>query len=69
MAAAIVDGVLRLRRENQDSVLPLVQVICTRLYDRKVSDLKSDRVVTLADLEAIGGVEGGLKAFAEELAW
>ena len=31
-----------------------------------MSDLKSDRVVTLADLEAIGGVEGGLKAFAED---
>ena len=66
VAAAIADGVLRLRTENQDSVLPLVQVICTRLYDREVSDPASDRVVTLADLEAIGGVEGGLKAFAED---
>ena len=66
VAAAIADGVLRLRSENQDSVLPLVQVICTRLYDREVSDPASDRVVTLADLEAIGGVEGGLKAFAED---
>ena len=66
VAAAIADGVLRLRSENQDSVLPLVQVICTRLYDQEVSDPASDRVVTLADLEAIGGVEGGLKAFAED---
>ena len=66
VAAAIADGVLRLRSENQDSVLPLVQVICTRLYDREVSDPASDRVVTRADLEAIGGVEGGLKAFAED---
>ena len=68
VAAAIADGVLRLRTENQDSVLPLVQVICTRLYDREVSDPDpaSDRVVTRADLEAIGGVEGGLKAFAED---
>ena len=66
VAAAIANGVLRLRSENQDSVLPLVQVICTRLYDREVADPASVRVVTLVDLEAIGGVEGGLKAFAED---
>ena len=67
VAAAIADGVLRLRSENQDSVLPLVQVICTRLYDRRVSEPASDRMVTPGtDLEAIGGVEGGLKAFAED---
>ena len=46
VAEAIADGVLKLRSENQDSVLPLVQVICTRLYDREVSDPASDRVVT-----------------------
>ena len=34
---AIADGVLALRSENQDSVLPLVQVICTQLYERKRS--------------------------------
>jgi tetratricopeptide (TPR) repeat protein len=59
----IADRVLALRREHQDSVLPLVQVICTRLYDQ---DQAADRVVTQSDLEAIGGVEGGLKAFAED---
>src|SRR5208337_2098445 len=42
------------------------QVICTRLSDRGVSDPAAVRVVTLADLEAIGGVDGGLKAFAED---
>ena len=66
VAAAIADGVLKLRSENQDSVLPLVQVICTRLYDQEVSDPAAVRVVTRVDLEAIGGVEGGLKAFAED---
>jgi len=66
VAAEIADGVLRLRSANQDSVLPLVQVICTRLYDRKVSDPASDREVSLDDLRAISGVEGGLKAFAED---
>jgi WD40 repeat protein len=64
--AAIADGVLRLRSENQDSVLPLLQVICTRLHNRGLTDSPSDRVVTHDDLEAIGGVEGGLKAFAED---
>ena len=68
VAEEIADRVLELRRENQDSVLPLVQVICTRLYDREVSDPASDRVVTKADLDAIGGVVGGLKAFAEDCA-
>jgi Tetratricopeptide repeat/AAA ATPase domain/Bacterial tandem repeat domain 1 len=66
VAAAIAKGVLDLRSENQDSVLPLVQVICTRLFDRENSDPDSDRILSLADLEAIGGVEGGLKAFAED---
>ena len=68
VAAAIADGVLRLRSENQDSVLPLVQVICTRLFDRVVSDPASVRVVTRDDLKVIGGVVGGLKAFAEDCA-
>jgi WD40 repeat protein len=66
VAAAIAAGVLRLRSANRDSVLPLIQVICTRLSNRGASDPATGRVVTLADLEAIGGVEGGLKAFAED---
>ncbi len=55
-----------MRTEHQDSVLPLIQVICTQLYERKRSQPGSDGVITLKDLEAIRGVEGGLKAFAEE---
>jgi WD40 repeat protein len=66
VAGAIAYGVLKLRSENQDSVLPLVQVICTRLYDRAVSAHPTSRVVAQDDLDAIGGVEGGLKAFAED---
>jgi hypothetical protein len=62
----IADGVLALRTENQDSVLPLMQVICARLYEREVSELTADRVVSSSDLEAIGGVPGGLRAFAED---
>ena len=62
----IADGVLALRSENQDSVLPLVQVICTQLYEREKSLPGSDGVITREDLDAIKGVEGGLKAFAED---
>ena len=63
---AIADGVLALRSENQDSVLPLVQVICTQLYEREKALPGSDGVITRENLEAIKGVEGGLKAFAED---
>ncbi len=63
---AIADGVLALRSENQDSVLPLAQVICTQLYERKKAQPGSDGVITREDLDAIKGVEGGLKAFAED---
>ena len=63
---AIADGVLALRSENQDSVLPLVQVICTQLYEREKTQPGSDGVITREDLDAIKGVEGGLQAFAED---
>jgi tetratricopeptide (TPR) repeat protein len=63
---AIADGVLALRSENQDSVLPLAQVICTQLYERERMQPGPDRVITREDLDAIKGVEGGLQAFAED---
>jgi WD domain, G-beta repeat len=63
---AIADGVLAMRSENQDSVLPLAQVICTQLYERKQTEHGSDGVITREDLDAIKGVEGGLKTFAED---
>ena len=62
----IAEGVLTLRSEHQDSVLPLVQVICTQLYERKRTQPSSDGVITREDLDAIKGVVGGLKAFAED---
>ena len=58
----IADGVLAMRSENQDSVLPLVQVICTQLYERKRTQPGSDGVITREDLDAIKGVEGGLQS-------
>ena len=66
VAAKIAEDGLNLRTENQDSVLPLIQVICTQLYERKRSEPGSDGVITREDLDAIRGVEGGLKAFAED---
>lgn len=50
---------------RQDSVLPLVQVLCLQLYDRVRA--RGDGSVTAADLEAIGGVQGGMKRFAEDM--
>ena len=61
----IADGVLKLRSENQDSVLPVMQVICMQLYEREARP-GGDGVVNLQDLDAIKGVDGGLKAFAED---
>jgi hypothetical protein len=66
MPEAIADGVMALRSENQDSVLPLAQVICTQLYERERRHPGSDGLVTREDLDAIKGVEGGLRSFAED---
>ena len=63
---AIADGVLALRSANQDSVLPLVQVICTQLYERAKTLPGSDGLITREDLDAIKGVVGVLRAFAED---
>ena len=68
-AAGVAEQIARRAREytinRSDSVLPLVQVICSQLYDR-VRALP-DGTITLSDLDAIGGVEGGMRAHAEGL--
>jgi tetratricopeptide (TPR) repeat protein len=66
VVAQIAHDGLELRTEHQDSVLPLIQVICTQLYERTKAKPDSDGIIRREDLEAIRGVEGGLKAFAEE---
>jgi hypothetical protein len=48
---------------RQDSVLPLVQLICTQLEESVRG--RPEAVITLADLEAIGGVEGGMRRHVE----
>ncbi|HEX8202648.1 MAG TPA: AAA family ATPase, partial [Isosphaeraceae bacterium] len=62
---SIARGVLTLRSTRQDSVLPLVQVICTQLYERV--QVLEDRTIAAEDLEAIGGVRGGMRRHAEGL--
>ena len=50
---------------RQDSTLPLVQVICARLYETALP--RDDKTIKLADLESIGGVAGGLHTHVDEL--
>lgn len=64
----IADGVLAMRSENQDSVLPLVQVICALLYERaRTQSPNGHRTIDRSDLEAVGGVEGGLRQYVEDV--
>ena len=49
--------------QRNDSVLPLMQVICTQLYNNVKK--RDDHVVRLTDLDAIGGVDGGLRWHVE----
>jgi hypothetical protein len=51
--------VIRYTTNRQDSALPLLQVICSQLYERVGQ--RSDRVIRLDDLEALGGLKGGLR--------
>ena len=65
---AIADGVLALRSENQDSVLPLVQVVCALLYNLvRTRSSNGDCTINNADLETIGGVEGSLRRYVEDV--
>jgi tetratricopeptide (TPR) repeat protein len=68
-AAGVAEDIARRTRaysiNRSDSVLPLVQVVCAQLYDRVCA--RADEVITAADLEAIGGVEGGMRAHAEAI--
>ena len=46
-----------------DSVLPLVQVICTQLYE--IARQRTDAVIRAEDLELIGGIQGGMRTHVE----
>lgn len=51
--------------ERRDSVLPLLQVICSQLYTR--AKHREEKTITSDDLAAIGGVEGGLRSHVDGL--
>jgi WD40 repeat protein len=63
----IAQEVRQYAANSQDSVLPLVQVICTQLFDRVVQRSRKPPVISAADLEAIGGVSGGMSRHVEGL--
>ncbi len=51
----IVDGIFRLRGRNTDSVLPIAQVVCTRLYENALANAggKSLAVVSKRELDRL----------------
>ncbi|HVK08078.1 MAG TPA: hypothetical protein VM597_04810, partial [Gemmataceae bacterium] len=65
VAEQIAAEVLAHTTNRQDSALPLLQVLCTQLYE--LAHARPDRTATAADLAAIGGVAGGMKRHAEAL--
>ena len=64
---AIAQGLLEMRTTRQDSVLPLLQVICTQLYEQVRVRPEADRVITPRDYDAIGGAQGGMRTHADTL--
>ena len=64
-APGVAEAVARqaLHSNRKDSVLPLVQVICRQLYDRLPRP--DGGQIAMSDLEAIGGVEGGIRRHIE----
>jgi WD40 repeat protein len=65
LAASLGREIVAYCRNKQDSVLPLAQVICTQLYEQIRRRL--DREIHKEDVDAIGGIEGGMKRHVENL--
>ncbi|MCI0456691.1 MAG: hypothetical protein L0Z62_06890 [Gemmataceae bacterium] len=65
VAEQIAGEALAMSVLRRDSVLPLVQVVCTQLYE--LTRGQAGTVITREDLKRIGGVEGGMKRHAEGL--
>jgi formylglycine-generating enzyme required for sulfatase activity len=65
VAEEIAKCIVRHTTQRRDSVLPLMQVICTQLYG--LARARPDKTITLADLEDIGGIEGGMRKHVESL--
>jgi WD40 repeat protein/tetratricopeptide (TPR) repeat protein len=64
----IADGALKMRRRRQDSVLPLVQVICSQLYEI-IRPRLAKNLLTIgeAELRQTGGIEGGIHRHVETM--
>ena len=56
---------IRACRNRLDSVLPLAQVVCAQLYARLTG--QADRTIRPEDVEALGGVEGGIRRQVDHL--
>ena len=65
MVAEIARRVVRYTTQRRDSVLPLMQVTCSQL--NRMARARPDRTITLADLERLGGIEGGMHNHVEAL--
>jgi hypothetical protein len=48
-------------------VLPLAQVICTQLYDQVERNPADGRVIAQANVDAIGGLKGGIQRHVDHL--
>jgi hypothetical protein len=59
VAEEVAKRVVRYTAQRRDSVLPLMQVICSQLY--RLARRRADKTIALADLEALGGIEGGMR--------
>ena len=65
VAEEIARRVVRYTTQRRDSVLPLMQVICAQLY--RLTRRRAEKTITLADLEKLGGIEGGMRNHVDGL--
>jgi WD40 repeat protein len=69
VAEEIARRVIAYTTNCQDSVLPLVQVICTQLYEVAAARKQQGQaaVISLDDLGQVGGIEGGMRRHVDGL--
>lgn len=67
LARTIAQQVREYAAKSQDSILPLVQVICVQLYERVNSRQDPNRAIVEDDLTAIDGVSGGMSRHVDAL--
>jgi WD40 repeat protein len=63
LAETIAAEAVKFGGQNQESVLVLTHVVCTRLF--QLSRQRAEKVIRAADLKSIGGVEKGLSKYVE----